>query len=252
MRRGALVAAVVLGLLAPACGQTSSGSAAGGRKEISVFAASSLTSSFEQIGRLFEKQHPGTSVTFNFLSSSDLAAQIEQGAPADVFAAADTDSVDRVAAAGLAEGRPRVFAHNRLVMLVPAGNPLGIHDLADLTEPDLIVSLCNPECPAGKYARQVLAKARVDVRADSLEIDVKAVSTRVATGQADAGIGYASDVASAGGRVEGVSIPARDNIVATYPLVLLKDASEASSSFADAVLSPRGQKILVRHGFLPA
>ncbi|CAN5778409.1 molybdate ABC transporter substrate-binding protein [soil metagenome] len=247
----ALAVAVVLALLLPACGQTGSGSEAGGEHKVSVFAASSLTSAFERIGKLFEKQHPGTSVTFNFLSSSDLAAQIEQGAPANVFASADTDNAERVAASGLAKGRPRVFAHNRLVILVPAGNPLGIHNLADLQDPDLIVSLCNPECPAGKYARQAFAKAGVDVRADSQEIDVAAVSTRVATGQADAGIGYASDVVAAGGRVEGVPIPARDNIVATYPLVLLRDASPGASSFAHLVLSPQGQRILVGHGFLP-
>jgi molybdate transport system substrate-binding protein len=249
MRRRLARGVVALCLLLAAC--SASGRASGGKQEISVFAASSLTSAFEEVGHLFAKDHPGTTVRFNFLSSSDLAAQIEQGAPADLFAAADETSVERVVAAGMARGRPRIFAHNRLVILVAAGNPLRIRSLADLQNPDLIVSLCNPECPAGQYAREAFRKAGVEVAADSLEIDVKAVATRVATGQADAGIGYASDVVAAGGRLEGVDIPARHNVIASYSLVVLRDAPSASRSLAALVLSPRGQKILARYGFLP-
>lgn len=245
---GALALSALVGLAACSAGGDSAGPAA---TKLTVFAASSLTTAFTELGHRYEQSHPGTIVSFNFLSSSDLAAQIEQGAPADVFASADEDNMQRIEDAGLTDGAPQVFAHNELEILVPPGNPQHIETLADLADPSLVVSLCNSECPAGKYAAQALHEAGVTVKPDSEEIDVKSVSTRIETGEADAGIGYSSDVVAAGGKLAGVQIPQRDNVTATYPLAVLKDAPPAAAGFSSLVLSRGGQRVLERFGFLP-
>lgn len=247
--------ALALLLILPACSSSSKvatgSSGKGGATEIQVFAASSLTDAFTTIGKLFEHQHGGAEVTFNFLSSSDLAAQIQQGAPADVFASADQANMDTLVKAGLTSGKPRVFAHNLLEILVAPGNPHHIRTLQDLEDPNLVLSLCNPECPAGKYSREAFAKAGVRVVPDSEEIDVKSVSTRIETGEADVGVGYASDVHAAGGGIAGVPIPARANVVATYPIAALADSPGLATSFVDLVLSPAGQEQLRKSGFQP-
>jgi molybdate transport system substrate-binding protein len=217
---------------------------------VTVFAASSLTDAFTQIGKRYAEASPGVDVTFNFLASSDLAAQIEQGAPADVFASADEANMQRIVAAGLADGSPRVFAHNELQIIVPDGNPGDVHELSDLEEPELVVSLCAEECPAGSYAREVLGSARLDVRPDSLEPEVKAVVSRIELGEADAGIVYATDVLAAGEDVEGIPIPDRHNLTATYPIARLAGSPPHAHAFIDFVLSPDGQEILAEYGFL--
>jgi molybdate transport system substrate-binding protein len=217
---------------------------------VTVFAASSLTDAFEQIGDAIESE-AGLSFEFNFLASSDLAAQLEQGAPADVFASADETNMDRVGDAGLIESAPQTFARNRLEIIVAAGNPKGIERLEDLENDDLVVSLCNDQCPAGRYALEVFDNAGVEVEPDSLEAEVRAVVTRVSVGEADAGIVYESDVVAAGDEVAGVKIPAGDNVIASYPIAELKKAADGASEFLDYVLSPEGQEILRENGFLP-
>jgi molybdate transport system substrate-binding protein len=245
------VAAILLGgVLAAACAGTDGSDPAS--PQIEVFAASSLVDAFTEIGEGFRARHRGASVRFNFLASSDLATQMEQGARADVFASADVRSMARVARAGVLAGRPRVFAHNELAIVVAAGNPHGVDSLEDLEDPDLVVSLCNEECPAGRYALEAFEAARIDVQVDSLEAEVRGVVARVSVGEADAGVVYATDVVSAGDGVEGVRIASSDNVVATYPIAALEGASRHAARFVDFVLSRAGQEIMAAHGFLPA
>lgn len=231
-------------------GAAGAGSGSGGDEELSVFAASSLTGAFESLGTRYSKGNPGVSVRFNFLSSSDLATQLEQGAEADVYASADATNMARVVDAGLVAGAPRNFVRNELQIVVAPGNPLGIESLEDLADPELVLALCVVECPAGTYARAALDEAGVKVEPDSLEPDVKAVATRVELGEADAGIVYASDVAALGDSASGVPIPDRHNVIATYSIAVLKEASSGASGFVDLVLSKPGQQALGEHGFL--
>jgi molybdate transport system substrate-binding protein len=247
------VAHGIVALVVGACGANAQGDGAepaARSGELRVFAASSLTGAFEEIGAIYSEEHPGTSFRFNFLSSSDLATQLEQGAQADVYASADEDNMQRVEGAGLLEGEARVFVHNKLEIIVAPGNPLGIRSLRDLGRPDLVVSLCSENCPAGAYAREVLSRTGVEVEPDSIEPDVKAVVTRVELGEADAGIVYSSDVAAAGGDTEGVGIPKAHNVIATYPIAVLKGASAGARAFVDLVLSEQGQEVLGEQGFL--
>jgi molybdate transport system substrate-binding protein len=252
---GSMVTPSVVGvaiLLLGACGGGAAGAGSGSheREELSVFAASSLTGAFGRLGTMYSDENPGTSVRFNFLSSSDLATQLEQGAEADVYASADAANMEAIADAGLVDGAAKVFARNELQIVVSPGNPRGIESLEDLANPDLVVALCVADCPAGAYARAALDKAGVELEPDSLEPDVKAVATRVELGEADAGIVYASDVAALGDSASGVPIPERHNVIATYPIALLKEASSQASGFVDLVLSRRGREVLEEHGFL--
>jgi molybdate transport system substrate-binding protein len=242
----------MLALLLVACGSGESDFDAPPvvKETITVFAASSLTGAFEDLAGTYNETHRNTAFTFNFLSSSDLATQLEQGAQADVYASADEDNMQRVAEAGLLEGEERVFVHNKLEIIVAAGNPLGIRSLRDLGKPDLVVSLCSENCPAGAYAREALSRAGVEIEPDSIEPDVKAVVTRVELGEADAGIVYSSDVAAAGGDTEGVGIPEAHNVIATYPIAVLKGAPAGARAFVDLVLSEQGQEVLGEQGFL--
>jgi molybdate transport system substrate-binding protein len=239
-------------LLLSACGSDAAGAGDGAAhgEELTVFAASSLTGAFESLGARYSKENPGTSFRFNFLSSADLATQLEQGAEADLFASADQANMEKVVEAGRVAGDPKVFVRNELQIVVAPGNPLGIESLEDLAAPDLVVSLCVMDCPAGTYARAALDKAGVKVEPDSLEPDVKAVVTRVELGEADAGIVYATDVAALGDTVAGVPIPRRHNVIATYPIAVLKGASSEANGFESLVLSERGQGILKAYGFL--
>jgi molybdate transport system substrate-binding protein len=238
-------------ILLVACGGGAAGVGDGsGEEEEVVFAASSLTGAFESLGTMYSDDNPGTSFRFNFLSSSDLATQLEQGAEADVYASADVANMAKVVDAGVVDGAPKIFVRNELQILVAPHNPLGIESLEDLADPDLVVALCVVECPAGRYAREALDKAGVTVQPDSLEPDVKAVAMRVELGEADAGIVYASDVAALGDSASGVPIPQRHNVIATYPIAVLKEASSEASGFVDLVLSKPGQEVLEEHGFL--
>jgi molybdate transport system substrate-binding protein len=243
---------VVLGLAVAlsGCGGDEGEGAVAEASSVTVFAASSLTQAFEAMAEELEADSPDTTVRFNFGSSSDLATQLEQGARADVYASADEANMTRVVDGGLVEGEPSEFVRNKLEILVAAGNPEGIRSLEDLENRELVLSLCNQECPAGKYAAEVLDNAGVRVRPDSLETEVKAVVTRLQLGEADVGIVYASDVASAGGEVEGVPIPDNVNVTATYPIAELRDASSAAGEFVDFALSERGRAILEEHGFI--
>ena len=188
--------------------------------------------------------------TFNYAGSQTLASQIAQGAQADVFASADTARMKTLQDAGLLAGPPRLFAHNRLEIAVERGNPKVIHSLADLARPGLVIVLADPSVPAGKYAQQALAKAGVNVKPASLELEVTAVLTKVALGEADAGIVYVSDIVTSG-NVDGIAIPDAQNVIADYPIARLDAAQNKSGAdaFITYVLSSQGQAILVGAGF---
>jgi molybdate transport system substrate-binding protein len=222
--------------------------------EVLVFAAASLTDAFEEVAAAFGEANPDVTATFNFASSATLAQQIVQGAPADVFASANQAQMDVVADAGLLDGESEPFAGNLLQIAVEPGNPLGIAGLADLARPDLTLVLAAEEAPAGQYAREALDAQGVTVTPASLEADVRAVVSRVALGEADAGIVYATDVIAADGDVEGVEVPEDQNVPATYPIATLAEAPtpDAAAVFVDFVQSGEGQAILRRHGFSEA
>src|SRR5262245_53692497 len=211
---------------------------------ITVFAAASLTEAFRTIGADFEAAHPGTKVDFNFASSSTLARQIVEGAPADVFASADDENMKKVADE-TAEA-PQPFAGNRLAILVPRGNPKKVKSLADLGRPGVTVALAAPAVPVGRYAAEAFGKAGVPVPASSNEADVKAVVTRVAMGEADAGVVYVTDVKAGGEKVEAVTIPDEHNVIARYPIAVLKRAPNPSDAraFVAYMLSPKGRSVL--------
>ena len=256
-----LLTAVLLGGLVAACGDDSSsgttaapdvtaqeGQATG---DVTVFAAASLTAAFTEIGDAFHAANQDANVTFNFAGSSDLVGQIAQGAPADVFASADTSNMTKLTDAGDNGSDPVVFATNQLEIIVAPGNPKGITGLADLSNPDLSVVLCAPEVPCGKYAQQALDTAGVTVTPKSLEENVKGVVAKVTLGEADAGIVYVTDVTAAGDKAAGVEIPTDQNVVAQYPIAVTKEAGnpEAAQAFIDFVLSDAGQLILEKYGF---
>jgi molybdate transport system substrate-binding protein len=220
---------------------------------ITVFAASSVAELFGQMGVAFQAEQPGAAVSFAFGGSSDLAGQILQGAPVDVFASADQANMAKLVDGGQASGTPVVFAKNTMAIIVAPGNPKGITTLADLSNPDLVVVLGAPEVPAGQYAATVLENAGVAVTPKSFESSVQAVVTKVTAGEADAGIVFATDVKAAGSNAAGVEIPADVNVIAEYPIVMTTSSTNQSlaTAFINFVMSPAGQKILADAGFLP-
>jgi molybdate transport system substrate-binding protein len=236
-----------------ACGggdDSGGGSSAASASEIKVFAAASLTAAFTKLGDDFSAANGGTKVTFNFAGSQALATQIQQAAPADVFASADIPNMGKVKDL---VNTPRNFASNLLAIVVEKGNPKDVKGLEDLASPDLKVVLAAEEVPAGKYARQLLDQAGVSVTPVSQEDNVKAVVTKVSLGEADAGIVYVTDVSAGGDKVEGVDIPEDQNVVATYPIATVKasKAQDKTQALMDLVLSAEGQQVLKEFGFLP-
>jgi molybdate transport system substrate-binding protein len=218
---------------------------------VTVLAASSLTDAFAEIGEGFESERADVEVDLGFAASSELAAQIEQGAPADVFASADDVNMQRVVDSGDVNGEPSVFARNRLAIAVEDGNPRDITGLADLDRDDLIVVLCAEQVPCGRYADEVLARAGVTFAPASREENVKAAVTRVALGEADAAGVYTTDVRSNAG-VEAVAIPDGENILAEYPIATLAEPGddETAEAFVRFVRSRAGERVLREHGFL--
>lgn len=221
---------------------------------ISVFAAASLTDSFNTLGTSFQRANPGVTVKFNFAGTPTLVTQIEQGAPADVFASADTTNMDKLKGDGFTTGTPQVFARNKLEIVVATRNPKRIAGLADLAKPGVIYITEGLTVPAGKYALQALRMAGVTVTPKSLETDVKSVVSKIELGEADAGIVYTTDVTAAGSKVQGVPIPDADNVIATYPIVTVKATtnSTAANAFIAYVLSATGQSKVQSFGFLSA
>ena len=219
---------------------------------LNVFAAASLTEAFKAIGAAFEAAHPGSALQFNFAGSSTLVQQIREGAPADVVASADEANMQKLGDAGDLAGPARIFATNRLAIAVPAGNPRHIGALSDLGAADLTLALAAPAVPAGKYAAEAFAKAGLALPSASQEPDVRAVLNKVALGEVDAGIVYVTDVRAAGLRVEAVAIPEKFNVVARYPIAVVKHATDAvrAEAFVVFVCSDAGRGRLAEYGFL--
>jgi len=241
---------VAVALTATACGGTTqpAGAVSG---SVTVLAAASLSSAFKDLGGQFEKDHSSVKVDLSFGGSSSLVAQVKQGAPGDIFASADQPNMQALQEASLV-GTAQVFARNRLEIVVGAGNPKGIASLGDLARPGLIVVLCAPSVPCGRYTLQAFTKAGQTVKPASQETDVKAVVSKVSLGEADAGVVYVTDVKAGGSKVQGVDIPDAQNVVARYPIALLTESKNGSAAkaFIEFVLSPQGQGILQRYGFL--
>lgn len=240
----AVVAAVVM--VTTGCGSRS-----GRADEIVVFAAASLTGAFSDLGAAFTEIDPDTTVTVNVAASSELVAQILDGAPADVFASADPATMTRLTDAGAHATEPVVFARNDSMIVVAAGNPLGITAVDDLANDDLVLVVCTPDAPCGRYAAGIFDRAGIAPTPDSYEANPRAVLNKVALGEADAGIVYTTDVRAAGDAVRGVVIPDDMNIVAEYPIAVTAEAPDpdGARAFVDFVLSPTGQDILAAHGF---
>ncbi len=223
----------------------------GARDQLLVSAAASLTDAFSDMKIAFEGHNPGVEVVLNLGGSSSLREQILEGAPVDVFASANASNMDQLVRAGEVDGTPQIFTSNLLQIAVPAGNAAGIEGLKDFANPRLLIGLCAEGVPCGDFARQALEKAGVTPEIDTNEPDVRALLTKVGAGELDAGITYVTDVASSGGKVEGIDIPEDDNVIAKYPIAVLAHAPhlQAARRFVDFTLSEAGQAILIKHGF---
>ncbi|MGW1288815.1 molybdate ABC transporter substrate-binding protein [Streptomyces sp. NPDC001118] len=219
---------------------------------VTVFAAASLKESFTTLQQEFEKQHPGTKVTFNFGGSDTLAASITGGAPADVFAAASPKTMKIVTDKKDAVGTPATFVRNQLEIATVPGNPHKVASLNDLTKSGLKVVLCDKTVPCGAAAQKVLDAGHLKLTPASYEQDVKSALNKVELKEADAAIVYKTDVHAAGDKVQGVEFPESAKAVNDYPITLLKNApnAEAAKAFIAFVQSPEGQKVLSQAGFL--
>jgi molybdate transport system substrate-binding protein len=223
-----------------------------GDRQVLVSAAASLTDAFADLESGFESENPGVDVVLNLAATSTLRRQILEGAPVDVFASADLPNMEAVVATGLVSGDPRVFATNRLQIAVAAGNPTGITGLADFAERGRLVGLCAEAVPCGSLARQALDSAGITPSLDSEEPNVKALLTKIASGELDAGIVYVTDV-GAEPAVEGIDIAPEHNVENQYAIAVLAGASDRplATLFVEYVMSPTGQEIIAGHGFGP-
>lgn len=252
-RRDQLGLAITI-LLMAACGgnQTAAPTAAdaGLDGELLVSAAASLTAALTEMESVFEAANPGVDVVLNLGSSSSLREQILEGAPADVFASANTSNMDQVVEAGEAVDL-QIFATNLLQIAVPAGNEAGVTGLADFANDDLLIGLCAEAAPCGDFGRQALENAGVTPAIDSNEPDVRALLTKIEAGELDAGIVYLTDIPSTAGTVEGIDIPEEHNVAANYPIAVMLNAPNprAADAFVAFVLANEGQAILREFGF---
>jgi molybdate transport system substrate-binding protein len=248
-------------LVAAACGSSSNSPATTSTTtarltgSITVSAASSLTGAFGQLETTFHAKNPGTTISFNFGSSGALAGQIQQGAPADVFASASPGDMATVQQAGDISGTPVIFARNRLEIVVKPGNPLKIHSLADLTKAP-VVALCVTTAPCGSTGRQGLAKAGVTLSTAKVSLgqNVDATLAEVTAGDADAAIVYVTNAKTVGSQGVGVAIPPALNVTTSYPIAVVKSTTNPAlaNGWIAYVLGPVGQSVLRQASFLPA
>ena len=261
MKRFAAVIALLAGIAAVPAARSSAPTT-----KLTIFAAASVTDAFRSVGAAFIRENPGTELTFNFAGSQQLAAQLELGSRADVFASADERWMSYAREKSLIDGEPAVFTHNWLVVIYPRSNPARIQRLADLARPGLKLVLAADAVPAGHYSRDMLRNlgraegntgdftTRVLANVVSNEESVRGVVTRVQLGEADAGVVYRSDVTSEVARfVSVLEIPRQQNVMASYPIAVLKGSAVPvlARRFVDFVRSTSGQQILSRHGFEP-
>jgi molybdate transport system substrate-binding protein len=241
------VSLAVLALVLPLAG--CGGDDEGGHATITVLAAASLTGAFTELADQFQKEHEGVTVKLAFDSSATLAQQAVDGAPADVLATADTATMDSATAA--LDGDSELFATNTMVLVTPTDNPAGITGFDDIVAGDVTYVVCVDTAPCGKVAAALLADNTVQTAPASLEVDVKAVLAKVTSGEADAGIVYATDAVAAGDAVQRFEIPHAADEVTSYPIAALKQSGDAAlaQQFVDLVLSTAGQQVLADAGF---
>jgi molybdate transport system substrate-binding protein len=260
MSRGwkALAVAVATVFAAAACGGSSSGSGSGGSPggTLNVFAAASLTNAFGDLERTFEQQHPGWKVTLNLAGSDQLAAQIEQKAPADVFAAASPKYPEQLQGQHLL-GKTTDFATNSLLLVTPKSNPAHIRTAADLEKGSAKVVVADPAVPLGSYTEDVLGNLGIDetkLHIVSKEQDAEAVLAKLTSGEADAGFVYVTDALSQKAKLHEIGFPASADATATYPIGIVSYSknTKAAQQWIDLVNSPQGQAVLKRFGFGPA
>lgn len=222
----------------------------GGTGSITVLAAASLTGAFTQVGAEFEKAHPGVKVTFSFGSSADLATQITNGAPADVFAAASPTTMQTVVRARDAAD-PVTFAKNSLEIATPPDNPAKVLRLGDLARKGLKLAVCQAKVPCGAAAATLFAKSNVDAHPVTYEKDVKATLVKVEQGEVDAGVVYVTDVLAAGTKVHGITIAPDSNVTTAYPIAALSQAKNAATAkaFISYVSTAHGLAVLKTAGF---
>ena len=253
--RAVAVAGLVAMLVGGACGPARD-------DEITVYAAASLRDAFTEIAREFEAVRPNTRVVLNFAGSQVLRAQIQRGAPADVFASADEVHAQELAAAGLLATPPRAFAANTLAFALPADNPRGVARLEDLATPDVRLVMGVADVPVGRYARAALERHAAAIGRDdfvgavldnvvSFETNARLVAAKLELGVVDAGFVYRTDVLASDGALVEIPLPAEAVAAAPYPIAVTKRASGHASAkaFTDFVHSPAGQRILEAHGF---
>jgi len=238
-----------------------------GTTELTIFAASSLADAFNEMGTQFEAEHPGVTMTFNYGSSSQLATQLTEGAPADIFASANSKQMQIAQDAGRIEGDPQIFLTNKLVVIVPSDNPAGIQTLADLAKPGVKLVVAAAGVPVRDYTDQMLEKLVSDSsygqaysdafykNVVSEEDNVRQVAAKIALGEGDAALVYTSDVTpDIESQVMQIEVPDEFNVVASYPIAQIKDSEHADlvAAFIEYVLSADGQVILAKWGFGPA
>lgn len=254
---------LLIALVSAACQAAPAAAPAGGPTTLTVLAAASLTDSFKEIGAAFERANPGVKVTFSFAGSQTLRTQIQQGAKADIFASADAANMDPLKTADLLAGAPQVFTRNVLTVIVPKANPAGLKQLDDLARPGLKLIFADAGVPVGNYTLQVLDKLSADpaygtnfksqvlANVVSKETDVKAVVSKVSLGEADGGVVYTTDAQVAAGKLSAIPIPERYNVIATYPIAILKSGANLplAQRFVGYVLGAEGQAVLNRYGF---
>jgi molybdate transport system substrate-binding protein len=263
--RPLMTALLALGLMSAVRGGATASEVPRIQGALTIFTTASLTDAFKEMAAEIERANPGTKLTFNFAGSPTLRTQLAQGARADVFASADEPNMAGAEKDGTVSGEPQIFARNLLVVVIPAKNPAGIHTLRDLAQPKLKLVLTNKDVPVGNYARQALEKmsqdptfghdfaTRVLTNLVSEETNVKQVASKVQLGEADAGIVYSTDVTPAlRSAVRIIEIPSEFNVIAKYPIAAVQGARNETGAraFIAYVLSPAGQAILGRHGFL--
>jgi len=248
-----LVAAAAGILLLTGCASPAAEPDDGMSGTVTVLAAASLTETLEELVAEFTDRHPGVDVVVSYGGSSALAEQIVAGAPVDVFFSANESTMQRVVDAGLAVD-PEVLLGNVLQIAVPAGNPGGVTGLADFADPALTIALCDPAVPCGSAAVKLFELTGITAAPDTLEEDVKAALAKVALGEVDAALVYATDVIAAGGDVEGIEVPEAVEAINHYPLTLLTEAPnpEAAQALIDFLRTDEALAVFTRAGFLPA
>jgi molybdate transport system substrate-binding protein len=218
---------------------------------VTVLAAASLTEVYGDLATQFEELHPNVTITQSFGGSSALAAQIVQGAPADLFATANEATMTTVTDAGLTDETPIVYATNVLTLIVPPANPAGVTTIADIADPAVKVALCDKTVPCGSAAITLLAAENLKVTPVTLETDVKAVLTKVELDEVDAGLVYVTDARTAGDKVTQIPVADAANVVNKYPIALLKSSTNkvAAKAFEQFILSKTGLSALKKAGF---